>query len=61
MKNFFDLFRRKRDVSDRVSAFFRDASQKEKERVFLEVARKANNDQRELLREYDRKFSHVRQ
>jgi hypothetical protein len=38
------------------SEFFRHASKEEKVRVFREVAREASEDQRKLLREYERKL-----
>lgn len=42
--------------TDRVSDFFRHASKEEKIRVFREAAREASRDQRELLKEYDKKL-----
>lgn len=41
---------------DPVSEFFRHASKEEKERVFREVAKEASEDQRKLLKEYDKKL-----
>ena len=42
--------------NDPVSDFFRHASKEEKVRVFREVARAASEDQRKLLKEYERKL-----
>lgn len=60
MKSIFGLFKKKEAKSDKVSDFFYRASQEEKEAVFLEVAKKASEDQRELLKKYDEQLSHAR-
>ncbi|HLB51207.1 MAG TPA: hypothetical protein VJL38_03465 [Patescibacteria group bacterium] len=46
-----DFFRKteKADNPSRFSEFFLHASEKEKEKVFKEVARKANEEQREVF------------
>lgn len=36
--------------------FFKNSSLKEKKEVFDEVIKRANRDQRKVLREYDKKF-----
>lgn len=41
---------------DSISDFFRNASKEEKIKLFREVAKEASEDQRKLLREYDRKI-----
>ena len=46
----------KEKKKDSISDFFRHASQEEKERVFREVAKEASEDQRKLLKEYDKKL-----
>lgn len=58
MKSIFGLFKKKETTSDKVSDFFYRASKEEKEAVFLEVAKKASADQRELLKKYDKQLSH---
>ncbi len=41
---------KKEDTSSDFSKFFRDASSGEKKKVFLDVARKASEEQREVIR-----------
>ena len=60
MKSIFGLFRKKEAKADTVSDFFYRASAEEKKAVFLEVAKKASEDQRELLKRYDEQVSHAR-
>jgi len=38
------------------SAFFRDAKSKEKKRVIMEIVRKSNADQREIIEKYNKKL-----
>ncbi len=52
----FGFFSKNKAKKDSFSEFFRHAPKEEKERVFLEVAKKASADQRELLKEYERKL-----
>jgi TRAP-type C4-dicarboxylate transport system substrate-binding protein len=58
MKSILDLFKKKEAKSDKVSDFFYRASKEEKKAVFLEVAKEASADQRELLKKYDEQLSH---
>lgn len=60
MRNILNIFRKKEQKIDRVSEFFRHASKEEKVRVLREVAKEASEDQRKLLREYDRKLGTTR-
>ena len=39
-----------------ISEFFKDASKKEKEKIIIKVAQKANADQRALMEKYDKMF-----
>lgn len=50
---FLNLFKKtqKKDPPGRFSDFFLHASEKEKEKVFKEAARKANEEQREVFRQ----------
>ena len=41
---------KKEDTSSEFSKFFRTASSREKKKVYLEVARKASEEQREVIR-----------
>lgn len=41
---------------DSISGFFKNASKKEKEKIMLKVARKANADQRALIEKHDKMF-----
>ncbi len=52
----FQFFSKKTPKKDSFSDFFRHASKEEKVRVFREVAREASEDQRKLLKEYERKL-----
>lgn len=58
------IFKRKQPKTDPVADFFLHTSKEEKEKVLLEIAKNASEDQRELLREYERKIdlkiSHAR-
>lgn len=47
---------KKAPKKDSISNFFRHASKEKKVRVFREVAREASEDQRKLLKEYERKL-----
>lgn len=60
MKSIFGLFKKKEAKSDKISDFFYRASKEEKKAVFLEVAKKASEDQRALLKKYDEQLSHAR-
>lgn len=60
MKSIFGLFKRKDEKSDKIADFFYRASKEEKKAVFLEVAKRASEDQRELLKKYDEQLSHAR-
>lgn len=53
-------FAKKEQKRDSFSGFFRHASKEEKLKVFREVAKEASEDQRKLLREYDRKLGATR-
>ena len=49
---FIDFFTGKKDSkepSSEFSRFFREASSREKKRVFMDVARKASEDQRKVI------------
>lgn len=59
MKAVFGLFRKKERKSDKVSDFFYRASEKEKKDLLLEVAKKASQDQRDLLKKYDEQLSRL--
>ncbi len=60
MKRILNLFfKNKGKKADPVSDFFRHASEEEKVRVFREVAREASEDQRKLLKEYERKLGTI--
>lgn len=52
----FNPFVKKEQKKDSFSEFFRHAPKEEKLKVFREVAKAASEDQRKLLREYDRKL-----
>ena len=56
IKAFLKLFKPKPKLIPSFSDFFRYASKEEKEKLFLEVAREASEDQREILRRFDEKF-----
>lgn len=56
MKNSLNIFTKKEQKKDSFSEFFRHASKEEKVRVFREVTKEASEDQRKLLKEYDRKL-----
>lgn len=42
--------RKKEDTSSEFSKFFREASSREKKKVFLDVAKKASKEQMEVIR-----------
>jgi len=60
MSWFLGLFKKKEVKTDKVSDFFYRASKSEKEAVLLEVAKKASQDQRDLLKKYDEQLSQAR-
>ena len=61
MNSFFSLFKgKKRIEEDGFSDFFHRASKSEKEAVLLEVAKKASQDQRDLLKKYDEQLSQAK-
>lgn len=49
--SFFSKTSPAKDTSSEFSRFFRDASSREKKKVFLDVARKASADQLRVIRE----------
>ena len=51
IKGFFGISKPK--PTTEFSVFFNSASSEEKKKLFKEVLRKANDDQRELVRKYD--------
>lgn len=53
-KRIATIFKAKKAPQYDFSDFFRNASDKEKERVLLEAARKANDEQRALVERYRR-------
>lgn len=46
----FAMKKKKDDTSSAFSKFFREASSREKKKVFLEVAKKASKEQLEVIR-----------
>jgi len=52
IKHFFGFGKSKKPTTD-FSAFFRSASSEEKKKVLIDVVRKANKDQRDLVERYD--------
>ncbi|MDD5083348.1 MAG: hypothetical protein PHT88_00225 [Candidatus Moranbacteria bacterium] len=60
MRSILNIFKKKEQKVDRVSEFFRHTSKEEKVRVLREVAKEASDDQRRLLREYDKRLGTMR-
>jgi hypothetical protein len=54
MHKFFNLFRGRSERRSDFSNFFRYASSEEKAKLLRQVAREANEEQRELVEEYKR-------
>ena len=52
--NIFDRFLRKKTAKPSFDSFFHDTSPKEQERILREVMRKAGEDQRQVIEQYNR-------
>ena len=50
------IFKPANKPKDSISGFFKNASKKEKEKIMIKVARKANADQRALVEKHDKMF-----
>ncbi len=48
------IFKGKDEPKNDFSDFFHNASSREKKKLILDVVRQANEDQREILRQYDK-------
>lgn len=51
-----NLFKPADRTKNNISGFFKNASKKEKEKIMLKAARKANADQRALIEKHDKMF-----
>jgi hypothetical protein len=54
IKKILNLFSRQKEMERDFSTFFRKASKAEKEKVLIDIVRKANQDQREMVERYNR-------
>ncbi|MBI4252730.1 hypothetical protein HY623_00920 [Candidatus Uhrbacteria bacterium] len=54
IKNLLQSLKGGKKVKSDFSTFFREASREQKEKLLLEVAHEANQDQRQILERYDK-------